>query len=143
MSLSVSYNQTIDAAALRDVTRQIFNRANASNTSSALANADLTKFNRVSLGKDLYKVNAAQSSQIAMASSNININLSDKAQNSLKYLSSLASTLAFKKVKNEVKVEEKSITETKRPSFGKLTESAETKVNPFIGFEDEEEILIA
>ena len=48
------------------------------------------------LGKDLYKVNAAQASEIAMANSNININLSDKAQNSLKYLSALASTLAFK-----------------------------------------------
>ncbi len=142
MGLNISYNQTtLDAKAVQDVTKQILRNAETQN--SALANADLTKFNRVSLGKDLYKVNAAQASQIAMANSNININLSDKAQNSLKYLSSLASTLAFKKVKNEVKAEEKTIVEAKRPSFGKLTESAESKVNPFIGFEDEEEILIA
>ncbi|MCQ2789637.1 MAG: hypothetical protein MJ229_04570 [bacterium] len=142
MGLNIAYNQTtLDAKAVQDVTKQILRNAETQN--SALANADLSKFNRVSLGKDLYKVNAAQASEIAMANSNININLSDKAQNSLKYLSALASTLAFKKVKNEVKAEEKAIVETKRPSFGKLTEAAESKVNPFIGFEDEEEILIA
>ena len=141
MSLSVSYNQTIDTAALREVTKQIFNRANAGNTSSALANADLTKFNRISLGKDLYKVDAAQSNKIAMANSNININLSDKAVNSLKYLNNIASASIFNKVEGKMTLPEVQATVEKqasaiRPMFGKLTETAEMDAdkkgsNPF------------
>lgn len=131
MSLNVSYNQIsgIDTAALKDVTRQIFERANSQNT-SALANADLTKFNRVSLGTNLYNVSASQSSQIAMASAGLNVNLSEKALQSLRYLNSQASKSVFAAVEGkvalpEVQTIEKKDNVVKLPTFGRLVETAE------------------
>lgn len=139
MSLSVSYNQlnnSIDTAALKDVTRQIFSRANAGQTSSVLANADLTKFNRVSLGTDLYssKVNASTANQIAMAKTGLEVNLSDNALNSLKYLTSQASKSLFTVVDGKVSIPAtKEITEkqttAKVYTFGKLTETADLDSN--------------
>lgn len=134
MSLNVSYNQKLtsglDVASLREVTQQIFQRANTQN--SVLANADLTKFNRVTLGTDLYsgKVDASTARQIAMTNSGMQVNLSDNALNSLKYLSGEASKSIFKAVEGKVTVAEtKEITEKKNvvslPSFGRLTETAD------------------
>lgn len=134
MSLNVSYNQKmtsgIDTSALKEVTQQIFQRANAQ--SSALSNVDLTKFNRVTLGTDLYsgKVDASTARQIAMTNSGMQVNLSDNALNSLKYLSSEASKSIFKNVDGKVNVTEvKEIAEKKNvvslPSFGRLTETAD------------------
>lgn len=133
MGLSVSYNQIsngIDAAALKEVTQQIFQRANAQNT-SALSNVDLTKFNRLTLGTDLYsgKVDASTASQIAMTKLGMQVNLSEKALNSLKYLSSEASKSIFKNVDGKVviaetkEIAEKSKTTTTMPVFGKLIEN--------------------
>jgi hypothetical protein len=144
MSLSVSYNQInsgIDTATLKEVTQQIFQRANSQNSSSVLANADLTKFNRVSLGTDLYKVNASTASQIAITNSGIQVNLSDSALNSLKYLSSEASKSIFKNADGKITIPEtKEITEKQNvfesPYFGRLTETADLESdkkgsNPF------------
>ena len=59
MGLGVSYNQmsSIDVNSLKEVTSKIFNRA--AEKSGALENFDMSKFNRVSQGTDLYgsKVN--------------------------------------------------------------------------------------
>ncbi len=108
MSLSVSYNQNfktgIDASALKEVTQQIFQRANAQN--SVLANADLTKFNRPSIGTDLYKVKAEIASKIAMANSGMQVSLSENALSSLKYLNSEASKSIFKNVDGKITVAE-------------------------------------
>lgn len=134
MSLSVSYSQNInsgvDAASLKEVTQQIFSRANSK--SSALANYDLTKFNRPSLGADLYsgKVDAATARQIAVTNSGMDVKLSENAVNSLKYLSSEASKSIFANMdgkinpaaKEEATVEKKSFS---LPSFGQLTETAD------------------
>lgn len=133
MSLSVSYKQNInsgiDTASLKEVTQQIFQRANSN---SALSNLDLTKFNRVTLGTDLYsgKVDASTARQIAMTNSGIQVNLSSDAQNSLKYLSSEASKSIFKSVDGKISIAEtKEISERTKtvvlPSFGQLTETAE------------------
>ena len=133
MSLSVSYNQNIksgiDTAALREVTQQIFQKA-ASKTAD-LSSLDLTKFNRVNLGTDLYsgKIDSATARQIAMTNS-MEINLSDNALNSLKYLSSEASKSIFKTVEGKITIAEtKEITERKTavaiPTFGKLVETAD------------------
>lgn len=134
MSLSVSYNQNInsglDVGALKEVTKQIFQRANTQN--SILENADLTKFNRVTLGTDLYsgKVDASTASQIAMTKTGIQVNLSDNALNSLKYLSSEASKSIFKTVEGKIaipttpEVSEKQNV-VKLPIFGRLTETAD------------------
>lgn len=133
MSLSVSYNQIsngIDAAALKEVTQQIFQRANTQN--SALSKVDLTAFNRGSLGTDLYssKVDASTANQIAMTKSGMQVNLSENALNSLKYLSSEASKSIFKSVEGKMTVPEtKEIAEKQQmPNvivFGKLTETAD------------------
>lgn len=132
MSLSVSYNQNlktgIDASALKEVTQQIFQRANTQN--SVLANADLTKFNRPSLGTDLYKVKAETASQIAMTNSGVQVNLSENTLSSLKYLNSQASKSIFKNVDGRITVAEgQDLTKTQKteiiPTFGKLTETAD------------------
>lgn len=134
MSLSVSYNRNInngvDAASLREVTQQIFQRANSQN--SALANFDLTKFNRATLGTDLYsnRTDVSTARQIAIINSGMQVNLSEKAVNSLKYLSSEASKSIFKTVEGKVAIatteeiaQKQSIPEV--PVFGKLTETAD------------------
>lgn len=136
MSLSVSSNQNInngiDAASLREVTQQIFQRANAQN--SALSNLDLTKFNRVrvTLGTDLYseKVDISTTRQIALTNSGMQVNFSASGLNSLKYLSSEASKSIFKSVDGKINLPEtKEISEKTKtfalPSFGRLTETAD------------------
>lgn len=134
MSLGVSYNQNltrvVDTASLKEVTQQIFQRANSKSTE--LSNLDLTKFNRATLGTDLYngKVDAATARQIAMTNSGVQVNLSTNALNSLKYLSSEASKSIFKNVDGKINIAEtKDITERKNvaalPSFGQLTETAD------------------
>lgn len=134
MSLGVSYNQNIvsgiDTASLREVTQQIFQRANSQN--SVLANADLTKFNRASLGTDLYsgKVDASTARQIAMTNSGMQVTLSSNALNSLKYLSSEASKAVFKNVDGKISIPEtQEIKERQKsfelPSFGQLIETAD------------------
>lgn len=134
MSLGISYNQKInsgiDAAALKEVTQQIFQRANSKN--SAIANMDLTKFNRVSLGADLYsgKVDSTTARQIAMSNSGMQVTLSENAVNSLKYLSSEASKSIFKNVDGKITIPTTAdITEkqtrSEMPAFGRLTETAD------------------
>lgn len=139
MSLSVSYNQInsgIDTAALREVTKQIFERANSQTSSSALEKFDLTKFNRVSLGTDLYsgKVDAQTANQIAMTKNGMQVNLSENALNSLKYLSSEASKSLFQAVDGKIAVPTtQEITEKQNvialPAFGKLVETADLDSN--------------
>ena len=132
MSLSVSYNQNfktgIDATALKEVTQQIFQRANAQN--SVLANADLTKFNRPTLGTDLYKVKAETANQIAMANSGMQVSLSESTLNSLKYLKGEAAKSIFNNVDGKITVaESQDLTKSQKsvalPTFGKLTETAD------------------
>jgi len=134
MSLSVSYNQNfnngIDTTAIREITQQIFQKANTQN--SVLANADLTKFNRVTLGTDLYsgRVDASTANQIAMTKVDMNVNLSQNTLNSLKYLNSQASKTALNNVDGKINISEaKEITEKKQaaalPLFGRLTETAD------------------
>ena len=135
MSLSVSYNRInngIDTAALKEVTQQIFQRANAGNSSSALSGLDLTKFNRVNQGTDLYgsKVDASTASQIAMTKTGMQVNLSENALNSLRYLSSEASKSVMKNADGKISIPEtKEITERQQATrvgiFGKLTETAD------------------
>lgn len=99
MSLSVSYNQKvnsgIDTAALKEVTQQIFQRANAK--TADLSNLDLTKFRRQDLGMDLYsgKVDSATARQVAMTNSGMQVNLSQNALTSLNFLNAQASKVLF------------------------------------------------
>lgn len=135
MSLNVSYNQIqqsgIDTAALKTVTQQIFQKSGAK-VNSVLANNDLTQFNRVSLGTDLYsgKVQASTANQIAMNKVDYQVNLSDKAVASLKYLNSQASQSVFKTVEGKVTLPEVQEVSTEKksfklPSFGQLVETAD------------------
>jgi len=132
MSLNVSYSQLnngIDAVALKEVTQQIFQKANTQNT--VLSNADLTKFNRVTIGTDLYsgKVDASTARQIAMTNSGMQVNLSTNALNSLKYLSSEASKSILKNVDGRITIAEtKEISEKNMvslPTFGRLVETTD------------------
>ncbi|MBP7211757.1 hypothetical protein KBA27_02885 [bacterium] len=98
MSLNVSYNQNfgsgIDSTALKDVTREIFNRAAAktNNTQSTQTTSfDFTKFRRQDLGLDLYNTDAATAKQVSMLNAGMGVELSAKAVSSLAYLNSVAS----------------------------------------------------
>lgn len=99
MSLSVSYNQRvnngIDTAALKEVTQQIFQRANTK--TADLSNLDLTKFRRQDLGLDLYsgKVDSTTARQIAMTNSGMQVALSQNAVTSLNFLNAQASKVLF------------------------------------------------
>lgn len=133
MSLSVSYKQNIsgiETASIEKVAQQIFQRANSQN--SALSNLDLTKFNRPTLGADLYngRVDISTTRQIAMANSGMQLNFTANGLNSLKYLSSEASKSVFKNVEGKITIAEtKEIAEKTKtsalPSFGRLTETAD------------------
>jgi hypothetical protein len=127
MSLGVSYNQisSIDVNSLKEVTGKIFNRA--SEKSSALENFDLSKFNRVSQGTDLYgsQVTAAEASNIAMINSGINVRLNTNTLNSLRYLNAQASRAAMADVTGNIAIPVESQNEIKpavgkTSSFGKL-----------------------
>lgn len=135
MSLSVSYNQNfktgIDTSALKEVTQQILQKASAKTVD--LSSLDLTKFNRVSLGTDLYgrKVDAAQARKIAVANSGMEVSLSQNALESLKFLNTQASKALLASldgkvapvVKEDAAVEIRKIIE--KPVFGRLTETAD------------------
>lgn len=133
MSLSVSYNQInsgIDTLALKEVAKQIFQRADAK--TSDLSNFDLTKFNRVTLGTDLYsgKVDVSTARQIAITNSGMQINLSAGALASLSFLNAQASKALLQNVDGKINVAEtKEASEKTKtsalPSFGRLVETAD------------------
>lgn len=134
MSLSVSYNQNIksgiDSAALREVTQQIFQRATGK--TAELTSLDLSKFDRPTIGTDLYssKVDVDTARQIAVANSGMNVKLSEKALESLKYLNSQASKNTLSAVDGkitlpEVKEANKNKNVFSLPTFGQLVETAD------------------
>lgn len=133
MSLSVSYNQNInsgiDTAALKEVAKSIFQRADAK-SSDISEKFDLSKFNRAALGTDLYggRVDASTANQIAMTKVGMQVSLSTEALNSLKYLSSEASKTIFKDVEGKIAIPEtKEIADKVKAfpltTFGKLVET--------------------
>ncbi len=135
MSLSVAYNQNfktgIDTSALKEVTQQIFQRANAK-TSNIEATFDLSKFSRPTVGMDLYsgKVDAATARQVSQANAGVGVNLSQNALNSIKYLTAEASKSIAKNVDGKIALPEakEAVKEAKSmniPSFGRLTETAD------------------
>lgn len=133
MSLNVSYNQNInsgiDSVALKEVAKQIFQRADAKSVDIS-EKFDLSKFNRGDLGTDLYgsRVNASTANQIAMTKVGMQVSLSSEALNSLKYLSSEASKTIFKDVEGKIAIPEpKEIADRVKSAplvtFGKLVET--------------------
>ena len=106
MSLNVAYSQNInkgiDTQALREVTQEIFNRAETKSVD--LSSLDLTKFKRADLGMDLYngKVDSTTARQVAMANSGMQINLNETVLASLKFLNGEASKSIFKNVEGRM-----------------------------------------
>lgn len=106
MSLNVSYTSNIgkgiDSAALREVTQEIFKRAES--RASDLSSLDLTKFKRVDMGMDLYngKVDSAVARQVAMTNSGMQVILSEKAVETLRFLNSEAAKSILKSVEGKM-----------------------------------------
>ncbi len=106
MSLNVSYNNSInrgiDSKVLREVTQEIFKRAESK--SSELSNLDFGKFKKADLGLDLYsgKVDASTAREISMASSGMQVSLSETALKSLQFLNGEASKSIFKNVEGRI-----------------------------------------
>jgi len=100
MSLNVSYNQNIksgiDTSVLKEVTQQIFKRAESKTVD--LTSLDLSKFKRADLGMDLYsgRVDSTTARQVAMTNSGMDVKLNENALASLKFLNSKASEVALK-----------------------------------------------
>lgn len=138
MGLSVGYNQNlnngIDAAAVKEVTQEIFSRASAkvgSNT-AASTNFDFTKFQKPELGLDLYSGNVSTTTakQVAMANSGMQVNLSQDAIASLNYLNLQASKASLKNLDGKVtpSVEEMAVKEAETvqlPNFSQLVQTTE------------------
>lgn len=145
MSLNVAYNQNItrgiDTAALKEVTQAIFKRAESK--TSDLSSLDLTKFNRVDLGMDLYsgKVDASTARKVAMTNSGMQVALSENTLASIKFLANEASKSILKNVEGKIApaVNEEAPKATKVVSFtefGKLIKTADlgqdrNSSNPF------------
>lgn len=106
MSLNVAYtpniSRGIDSSALKEVTREIFKRAESK--SFDLSTLDLTKFKRAEVGVDLYsgKVDSATARQIAMANSGMQVSLNENVAASIKFLNSQASKSIFKNVEGKI-----------------------------------------
>lgn len=107
MSLNVSYNQNIssrgiDAKALREVTQEIFKRAES--RSSSTSNLDFTKFQKPELGMDLYNggIDADTARKVSMTNSGMQVALNENALASLRFLNSEASKSIFKSVEGKV-----------------------------------------
>lgn len=89
-------SQAIDAKAVKDITSQIFN---AQDTQAVnLDNLNLSKFNRVDLGLDLYnaRTNAAQATQVAIRNAGIDVNLNQNFVANVQYLNSQAAQSVHK-----------------------------------------------
>lgn len=89
-------SQAIDAKAVKDITSQIFN---AQDTQSVnLDKLNLSKFNRVDLGLDLYnaRTNAEKATQVAIRNSGIDVNLNQNFAANVQYLNSQAAQSVHK-----------------------------------------------
>ena len=105
MSLNVSYSQNInkgiDSTALREVTQQIFNRAESKTLD--LTALDLSKFKRVDLGMDLYsgKVDSSVAREVAMAKG-MQVSLNETTLATIKFLNRKASEVALKNIDGKI-----------------------------------------
>lgn len=106
MSLNVSLNQNIrkgiDTSVLREVTQEIFKRAESK--TADLSTLDLSKFKRADLGMDLYsgKIDASTARQVAMTNSGMQVNLNENVLASIKFLNGEASKSVFKNVEGKI-----------------------------------------
>lgn len=105
MGLNIGYinNSTrtkpvIDSEALARVKQQILNSDNTINTSKL----DLSKFNRVSLGTDLYSYKTSSETvlQAAKAATDFDINFSEAFTSNVQYLNSQAAQSLFTQKEN-------------------------------------------
>lgn len=108
MSLNIVSNYTarinqnvIDTNAIKDITTQIFN---AEPTKSVdLDSLDLTRFNRVDLGTDLYSktTKAETATQIAVRNSGFDVNFNQNFISNIQYLNSQAAQNLVKSVSSQ------------------------------------------
>lgn len=82
--------QAIDAKAVKDITSQIFDAQDTQTVN--LDKLNLSKFNRVDLGLDLYntRTNAEKATQVAIRNSGIDVNLNQNFIANVQYLNSQA-----------------------------------------------------
>ena len=97
-------NSIIDAQALTRVTKQILNPEREN--SVEVSKLDLSKFNRVSLGTDLYsqRTNAELAIKASKAATDFDVNLSKAFSANVQYLNSAAAQSLFTSRENTGKV---------------------------------------
>ena len=97
-------NSIIDKQALTRVTEQIFNPNKESNID--ISKLDLSKFNRVSLGTDLYaqRTNTDMALKTSKAATDFDVNLSKAFSANVQYLNSVAAQSLFTSKENTGKI---------------------------------------
>jgi len=97
-------NSIIDAQALNRAVKQILTPADSK--APALSQIDLSKFNRISLGLDLYaeRTSTQTAVQAAKAASDFDLNLSSAFSANVQYLNSQAAQSLFTSKENTGKV---------------------------------------
>lgn len=107
MSLNVSYNQNygIDTQALREVTQQIFKRAEGK-VGQQSNNANVIDFKRNTLGVDFYngRTDAATARQVAMNNSGLQVNLNQNLMQTVQFLNTEAAKSTLKNVEGKMTV---------------------------------------
>ncbi len=101
-SSSLYNTQALDTKAIKDITSQILNAEETQTKTVDLDTLNLSKFNRVNLGVDLYtnKTTAQQASQIAVRNSDVDVNLNNQNfLTNVQYLKSQAALSAFSTTK--------------------------------------------
>lgn len=98
----------IDYSAIRETSQEIFARASRRN--NALNNVDLSKFNRVDKGLDLYsgRVDANLAKAISLQNAGKNVQLSNEVLTQIQYLNMQAAKIAnqnpYKEVEGKIPV---------------------------------------
>lgn len=95
LNIGANYNSIIDAQALTRVTEKILNPEKQ--VSVDVSKLDLSKFNRVSLGTDLYaaRTNTEVALQTAKAATDFDVNLSKAFSANVQYLNAAAAQSLF------------------------------------------------
>jgi len=95
LTLDASRYSSVDVNAVKNITKQIFEKAEAK--AAGLEQYDLTKFKRVDQGVDLYSSQTSQtaSQQIAVRNAGLDVNLNQNFIANLAYLNTQAAKATF------------------------------------------------
>lgn len=101
-----NYKANIDVKSLAKVSEQILNGKNFETSTINLSQNDLSKFNRISLGTDLYseKTNGELALKISKANTDFGVQFNERLNAKIQYLNSQAAQSLFTSKENNGRV---------------------------------------